>query len=194
MSNTDEVAHAPIQWYTPIKLSLPSLSTPPRCTTPLDPRGQTHIPLQDRLNARLTSKLRQKIPRLIPLEVPDADPRSSAQTPVAHPGMERVSRREQLQRRQKTQTLAEDPILAKIMKDMKAIHGKPLHRRTNPQYTYLTYLSYPFNPGHQESPLSPTPPQSSRPIYPRKAKTLVNYASSSPDTCLLYTSPSPRDS
>ena len=109
MSNTDEVAHAPIQWYTPIKLSLPSLSSPPRCTTPLDPRGQSHIPLQDRLNARLTSKLRQKIPRLIPLETPDADPRSTAQTPVAHPGMERVSRREQLQRRQKNPNASRRP-------------------------------------------------------------------------------------
>ena len=95
----DGPALSTCEWYTPIKITLPTQT--PQLTTqpnPLDPRTQTHIPLQDRLDSRLTNKRRQKLPRKIPLDHinPHADPRNLAAPPIPTPGMERTSQMEQI--------------------------------------------------------------------------------------------------
>ena len=82
-----------IQWYQPIKLTLPPKPEVPTHVHPLDPRGQTTIPLKTRQAATLSSSLRLKFPRKIPLERLDQlDPREAATRPKPAPSMERLHR------------------------------------------------------------------------------------------------------
>ena len=88
-------------WPKLIPIEIPDPLPAPDSASPLDPRAQTHIPLQVRRNASLTNKLRVRLPRKIPTKdstlIPEQQPCSRSQPPgwSASPGSSRSSKDEQ---------------------------------------------------------------------------------------------------